>query len=57
VNVGDDVERPGLNRGEDRDENRPRGSERADGEQRIPANERTHLPAVSVFPGLRLKVD
>jgi hypothetical protein len=26
-------------------------------EQRIPASERTHLPAVSVFRGLRPKVD
>jgi hypothetical protein len=46
-----------LNRGEDRDENRPRGSDQAGGEQRIPASERTYLPAVSLFPGLRPKVD
>jgi SAM-dependent methyltransferase len=44
-------------RAADANENRPRGSDQADGEQGISANERAHLPALPVFPGLCRKVD
>ena len=40
----------------DANENRPRGSDQADGEERISSYERPGLLTLSVFPGLCLKV-